>query len=95
MSESSPADLLHEAIRLLESVVSGASGQGSGSREWSGAELIEVTALGEQVGRLVDALRVEVAHEVDARTLKKAPQIPKILSRTCTGFRHRTPSCNS
>ena len=77
MSETSAADAMHEAIRLLESIASGARGQGFGSRSLSNPELIELVTLGEQAGRLVDALRSEVAHEVDARTHRTAPADPK------------------
>lgn len=73
MSFSSPTTLVQDAIGALESAVAGARGQGFGSRELDGAELIRLVELAEHAGRYIDALRTEVAHEVDARTLRKAP----------------------
>ena len=86
MPEITTADRLSEAIRLIESVVTESRGQGFGSRDLSNPELVEVTGLGEQAGRLIDSLRAEVAHEIDARTSRKAPADPKDSLAHSYGF---------
>ena len=86
MSESSAADRMTEAIRLLESLASDARGQGIGARDYGASELVEMVRLSEEAGRLIDGIRAEVAHEVDARTFRKAPEDPKDSLAHAYGF---------
>lgn len=67
---------IDEVISRLGVLLGSAHGGDTGTRELTSAELVEAVTRIEQAGRMVDALRAEVAHEVDSRTTKRKPEDP-------------------